>query len=70
MPIKKTTTKKSSPSKAVRSEMDKWGIENAMSTIQRAVEIQKNPKLMQQVKKMAADKVRDLDGIAKGKTKV
>jgi hypothetical protein len=50
--------------------MDKWEIESAMSTLQRAVEIQKNPKLMRQVKKMAADKVKDLDGIAKGKSKV
>jgi hypothetical protein len=36
--------------------MDRWEIESAMSTLQRATEIQKDSKLMGQVKKMAAEK--------------
>jgi ATP phosphoribosyltransferase len=70
--VKKTVSKKTSPSIISgpnRSEMKKWEIESAMSTLQRAVEIQKNSKLMADVKKMAAEKVKELNNIAAGKMK-
>jgi len=72
---KKILKKASSPKKTFslsepnRSEMKKWEIESAMSTLQRAVEIQKNSKLMADVKKMAAEKVKELNNIAAGKMK-
>ncbi len=78
MAIKKTTTKKSTPAKKSSSvgisifggnkaEMRKWEIESAMSTLQRAAEIQKNAKLMNDVKKLAAEKAREFNSIAAGK---
>jgi hypothetical protein len=80
MAIKKTTTaKKSTPAKKSSSsigisilggnkaEMRKWEIESAMSTLQRAAEIQKNAKLMNDVKKMAAEKAKEFNNIAAGK---
>jgi hypothetical protein len=77
MPIKKTTTK-STPAKKSSSvgisifggnkaEMRKWEIESAMSTLQRAADIQKNTKLMNDVKKMAAEKAKEFNSIAAGK---
>lgn len=77
MATKKTTTKKTVSRKATpsvlsgpsKSEMRKWEIESAMSTLQRAVEIQKDSKLMADVKKMAAEKVKELNSIAAGKMK-
>ena len=78
MAIKKTTTKKSTPAKKSSSvgisifggnkaEMRKWEVESAMSTLQRASEIQKNAKLMADVKKMAAEKAKEFNNIAAGK---
>ena len=78
MAIKKTTTKstpakKSSSSVGIsilggnKAEMRKWEIESAMSTLQRASEIQKNAKLMADVKKMAAEKAKEFNNIAAGK---
>ena len=78
MAIKKTTTKstpakKSSSSVGIsilggnRADMRKWEIESAMSTLQRASEIQKNAKLMADVKKMAAEKAKEFNNIAAGK---
>ena len=70
-PTKKATTAKKSVSKIVgpsKAQMDRWEIESAMVTLQRATEIQKDSKLMGQVKKMAAEKARDLGEIAKGKS--
>ena len=78
MAIKKTTTKstpakKSSSSVGIsilggnKTEMRKWEIESAMSTLQRASEIQKNAKLMADVKKMAAEKAKEFNNIAAGK---
>ena len=78
MAIKKTTTKstpakKSSSSVGIsilggnKAEMRKWEIESAMSTLQRAAEIQKNAKLMNDVKKMAAEKAKEFNSIAAGK---
>jgi hypothetical protein len=78
MAIKKTTTKKSTPAKksssvgisissSSKNEMRKWEIESAVSTLQRAAEIQKNAKLMADVKKMAAEKAKEFTSIAAGK---
>jgi len=78
MAIRKTTAKKSTPAKKTSSvgisilgggkaEMRKWEIESAMSTLQRASEIQKNAKLMNDVKKMAAEKAKEFTNIASGK---
>ena len=78
MAIKKTTTRKSTPAKKSSSvgisilggnkaDMRKWEIESAMSTLQRASEIQKNAKLMNDVKKLAAEKAREFNSIASGK---
>ena len=77
MAIKKTTTK-STPAKKSSSvgisifggnkaEMRKWEVESAISTLQRASEIQKNAKLMADVKKMAAEKAKEFNSIASGK---
>lgn len=68
---KKTVSRKASPSISgpSNSEMRKWEIESAMSTLQRAVEIQKDAKLMADVKRMAAEKVKELNSIAAGKMK-
>jgi len=76
MAIKKTTTKstvKKNSSVGIsilggnRADMKKWEVESAMSTLQRASEIQKNAKLMNDVKKMAAEKAKDFTNIATGK---
>jgi hypothetical protein len=76
MAIKKTTTKstaKKSSSVGIsilggnRADMKKWEVESAMSTLQRASEIQKNAKLMNDIKKMAAEKAKDFTNIATGK---
>lgn len=78
MAIKKTATKKSTPAKksssvgisilgGSKADMRKWEIESAMSTLQRASEIQKNAKLMNDVKKLAAEKAREFNSIASGK---
>jgi len=77
MVIKKTTTKKAPAKKSSsvgisilgssKNEMRKWEIESAMSTLQRASEIQKNAKLMSDVKKMAAEKAKEFNSIAAGK---
>ena len=78
MAIKKTTTKstptkKSSSSVGIsilggnKADMRKWEIESAMSTLQRASEIQKNAKLMNDVKKLAAEKAKEFNSIASGK---
>ncbi len=78
MAIKKTTTTKKAPAKKSSSvgisilggnkaDMRKWEIESAMSTLQRAAEIQKNAKLMTDVKKLAADKAKEYSNLALGK---
>lgn len=77
MAIKKTTTK-STPAKKSSSvgisifgggktEQRKWEIESAMSTLQRASEIQKNAKLMNDVKRLAAEKAKEFSNIAAGR---
>lgn len=77
MAIKKTTTKKAPVKKTSsvgislmggnKADMRKWEIESAMSTLQRAAEIQKNAKLMTDVKKLAADKAKEYSNLALGK---
>jgi hypothetical protein len=77
MAIKKTTkstpAKKSTSSVGIsilggnKADMRKWEIESAMSTLQRASEIQKNAKLMNDVKKLAAEKAKEFNSIASGK---
>jgi len=77
MAIRKTTTRKAPAKKSSsvgisvlggsKADMRKWEIESAMSTLQRASEIQKNAKLMNDVKKLAAEKAREFNSIASGK---
>ena len=78
MAIRKTTTKKAPAKKSTSSvgisilggnkaDMRKWEIESAMSTLQRAADIQKNAKLMGDIKKLAAEKAREFNNIASGK---
>lgn len=82
MAIKKTTTaKKSTPAKkssssvgisimgGSKAEMRKWEVESAMSTLKRAAEIQKDAKLMSDVKKMAQEQARMFTNLANGKMK-
>ena len=77
MAIRKTTTRKAPAKKSSsvgisilggsKADMRKWEIESAMSTLQRASEIQKNAKLMNDVKRLAAEKAREFNSIASGK---
>lgn len=80
MAIKKTA-KKSTPAKKSNSsvgisliggnkaEMRKWEVESAMSTLKRAAEIQKDAKLMSDVKKMAMEQAKMFNNLANGKMK-
>ncbi len=79
MAVRKTTTTRKAPAKKSTSsvgisilggnkaDMRKWEVESAMSTLQRAAEIQKNSKLMNDVKKMAAEKAKEFNNIASGR---
>ena len=77
MAIRKTTAKKSPAKKSSsvgisilggsKADMRKWEIESAMSTLQRASEIQKNAKLMNDVKRLAAEKAKEFSNIAAGR---
>ena len=77
MAIKKTTTK-STPAKKSSSlgisimggnktDMRKWEVESALSTLKRADEIRKNTKMMADVKKLAQEQVNVLNNFTKGK---
>jgi hypothetical protein len=60
MAAKKTTTAiKMAPSR----EMDKWEIESALSTLRRADEIRKDPKMMNKVKSLAQEQIKALGGV-------
>jgi hypothetical protein len=59
MAAKKTTTIKAIPSR----EMDKWEIESALSTLRRADEIRKDPKMMNKVKSLAQEQIKALGGV-------
>ena len=76
MAIKKTTTTKTpakkssvgiSISAAPKAEMRKWEIESAMSTLKRAAEIQKDAKMMAEVKKEAMKQAQMFTNLASGK---
>jgi hypothetical protein len=78
MAIKKTTTKstptkKASPSVGIsilsssKNEMRKWEVESAMSTLKRAAEIQKDAKMMAEVKKEAMKQAQMFTNLASGK---
>ena len=79
MAIKKTTTK-STPAKKSSSvgisifgggkaDMRKYEIESAMSTLKRAAEIQKDTKMMADVKKAALEQAKMFNNLATGKIK-
>ena len=78
MAIKKTTTKSTSAKKASSSvgisifgsnkaDMRKYEIESAMSTLKRAAEIQKDAKMMAEVKKEAMKQAQMFTSLAGGK---
>ena len=78
MAIKKTTTIKKAPTKKSSSlgisimggnktDMRKWEVESALSTLKRADEIRKNAKMMADVKKLAQEQVNVLNNFTKGK---
>lgn len=46
----------------VKKEMDRWEIESALSTLKRAEEIKKDPKMMGHVQKLAQDQIKALGG--------
>jgi hypothetical protein len=81
MAIKKTTTKSTPAKKSTSSvgisilggsnkaEMRKWEIESAMSTLKRAAEIQKDSKMMAEVKKAALEQAKMFNNLANGKMK-
>lgn len=58
MAAKKGTALKVTPSK----EMDRWEIESALSTLKRADEIRKDPKMMGHVQKLAQEQIKALGG--------
>jgi len=78
MAIKKTTTKSTPAKKASSSvgisifgsnkaDMRKYEIESAMSTLKRAAEIQKDAKMMAEVKKEAMKQAQMFTSLAGGK---
>ena len=80
MAVRKTTTTRKAPTKKSSSvgisilggnkaDMRKWEVESAMSTLKRAAEIQKDSKLMADVKKMATEQARMFTNLANGKMK-
>ena len=76
MAIKKTTTK-STPTKksssvgisilgsSNKTDMKKWEIESALSTLKRADEIRKNTKMMGDIKKLAQEQMNILSTFTK-----
>ena len=76
MAIKKTTTKstpakKSSSSVGIsilggnKTDMRKWEVESALSTLKRADEIRKNTKMMADIKKLAQEQMNVLSTFTK-----
>jgi len=76
MAIKKTTTKstpakKSSSSVGIsilggnKTDMRKWEVESALSTLKRADEIRKNTKMMSDIKKLAQEQMNVLSTFTK-----
>lgn len=52
-----------------KADMRKWEVESAMSTLKRAAEIQKDAKLMSDVKKAAMEQAKMFSNLANGKMK-
>ena len=48
---------------AASKEMDKWEIESALSTLRRADEIRKDPRMMTKVKSLAQEQIKALGGV-------
>jgi len=46
----------------VKKEMERWEIESALSTLKRADEIRKDPKMMGHVQKLAQEQIKALGG--------
>lgn len=77
MAIRKTTTIKKTPAKKSslgisimggnKSDMRKWEVESALSTLKRADEIRKNTKMMADIKKLAQEQVNVLNNFTKSK---
>lgn len=77
MAIRKTTTKatpaKKSSSLGIsimggnKTDMRKWEVESALSTLKRADEIRKNTKMMADIKKLAQEQVNVLNNFTKNK---
>jgi len=77
MAIRKTTTKKAPAKKSSslgisimggnKTDMRKWEVESALSTLKRADEIRQNTKMMADVKKLAQEQVNVLNNFTKGK---
>lgn len=71
MAKKKTTSTKSvgiSVLGGSKADMRKWEVESAMSTLKRADEIRKNPKLMNEVKNYAKEQIQILNKMTGGNT--
>jgi hypothetical protein len=77
MAIRKTTTKKAPAKKSSslgisimggnKTDMRKWEVESALSTLKRADEIRQNAKMMADIKKLAQEQVNVLNNFTKGK---
>ena len=82
MAIRKTTTRNTTTRKTLakkssslgisimggnKTDMRKWEVESALSTLKRADEIRQNTKMMADVKKLAQDQVNVLNNFTKGK---
>ena len=77
MAIRKTTTKKAPVKKSSslgisimggnKTDMRKWEVESALSTLKRADEIRQNAKMMADIKKLAQEQVNVLNNFTKGK---
>ena len=65
MAAKKGIGIKVTPSK----EMEKWEIESALSTLRRADEIRKDPRMMTKVKSLAQEQIKALGGVVGGTTR-
>lgn len=55
---------KNSATISMRKEEEQWRVESDLSTLQRAEEIEKDPKRMAKVKAMAKEKLMELASIA------
>jgi len=62
---RKTVSKKPTISGPSKSEMRKWEIESALSTLKRADEIRKDTKMMADVKRLAQEQMSVLKNFSK-----